>query len=398
MPRDGSGIYTKPFPDVVSGTTIESAVHNGIMADVAADLNAPRPVVAGGTGANSAQTARFNLAAEAAAQVVTNYDSHMWLPGSFRSAAGATGAPNAHAFAGYCYIGEPLANPPTNANVVIEARDAGDTTVPGRLYVREKKAGTWGAWTEQANGITDLDTRYVNITGDTMTGDLTISKNAPIITLSGASPIVVLDTPATTEQTAILAKKGGLNRWGMALGNTAVEGGTSTGSDFTIVRYNNAGAVIDVPLSILRANGSVYHQLGTDWGSGPMRLRLVGSNLVWDKNLDNSNRQFWDTGNSPAAGVSNGYQKFGSGIIMQWGTVSGGGGIDPSVNFPTGFTNACLAVYVTMVNSPALPATTMLSVNVVSFNNGGFACSPRYVTGGTVGIATQPFNWFAVGW
>jgi len=158
MPRDGSGSYTKPFPDVVDGTTIESAVYNGYTNDVSNDLNTPRPVVAGGTGANNAATARFNLAAEAAAQVVTNYDSHVWVPGSFRSAAGATGAPGANAFAGVCYIGEALADPPTNQNVVVEARDVGNALKPGPVFTRQKTAGTWSAWSG-ASGSDDATNR-----------------------------------------------------------------------------------------------------------------------------------------------------------------------------------------------------------------------------------------------
>ena len=84
MPRDGSNIYSQPFPDVVEDTTIESTVYNGFTNDIAADLNAARPIVAGGTGATSAGDARFNLTAETAAQLVTNYDSHLWTPGSFQ--------------------------------------------------------------------------------------------------------------------------------------------------------------------------------------------------------------------------------------------------------------------------------------------------------------------------
>ena len=122
-------------------TTIESTVYNGFTNDVgsrpqraAADRGRRhrgeqrhrRPVQPGG---------------ETAAQVVTNYDSHFWFPGSFRSATAATGAPVAdHAFAGVCYIAEPLANPPTNQSVVVEARDQSDTVVPGTLYVRRKPA------------------------------------------------------------------------------------------------------------------------------------------------------------------------------------------------------------------------------------------------------------------
>ena len=121
-------------------------MYNGFTNDIAADLNAARPIVAGGTGATNADQALFNLAAEKATQVVTNYDSHLWVPGSFRSAAGATGAPTVNAFAGTAIIGEALANPPTNQNVVLEARDLGDASVPGLKYIREKTAGVWSAW------------------------------------------------------------------------------------------------------------------------------------------------------------------------------------------------------------------------------------------------------------
>jgi hypothetical protein len=135
---------------VVSGTTIESLVYNGQVDDVTLDLNTARPIVSGGTGANNAAGGLFNLGGEKATQVVTSYDSHVWVPGSFRSAVGATGAPNANAFAGVCYIGEALANPPTNQNVVVEARDLSDTADPGIVYVRQKIAGVWGGWVAEA--------------------------------------------------------------------------------------------------------------------------------------------------------------------------------------------------------------------------------------------------------
>jgi len=62
MPRDGSGIYTTPAgTTAVPDTTIESTKYNNNVADVAADLNAPRPIIAGGTGANNAVDAANNL-------------------------------------------------------------------------------------------------------------------------------------------------------------------------------------------------------------------------------------------------------------------------------------------------------------------------------------------------
>jgi len=62
MPRDGSGIYTRPpGTNAVPDTTIESSKYNGNVADVETDLNAPRPIIAGGTGANNAVDAANNL-------------------------------------------------------------------------------------------------------------------------------------------------------------------------------------------------------------------------------------------------------------------------------------------------------------------------------------------------
>jgi len=62
MPRDGSGIYSKAAgTTAVSGQTIESAKYNSQVDDMVADLNAARPIVAGGTGATSVAAAQANL-------------------------------------------------------------------------------------------------------------------------------------------------------------------------------------------------------------------------------------------------------------------------------------------------------------------------------------------------
>jgi hypothetical protein len=60
MPRDGSGVYTKPFPSVVAGTTIESTEHNGTIDDIALQLNGPIPVSSGGTGSSNLLTGANN--------------------------------------------------------------------------------------------------------------------------------------------------------------------------------------------------------------------------------------------------------------------------------------------------------------------------------------------------
>jgi hypothetical protein len=177
MGRQPDGNYI--IPDGTYGApdqTVYSARYNGWVNDVAATFNLVQPVNKGGTGADNAEAALVNLSGEKATQLVTNYNSHLFYPGSFRSAntAGIPGAPvDSHAFAGACYLNEPLVYPPTNQNLIIEARDESDTTIPGRTYVREKKAGTWGPWT---GGIFAAPFDAMAYSGMQINGDFNISQ------------------------------------------------------------------------------------------------------------------------------------------------------------------------------------------------------------------------------
>ena len=208
MPRDGSGVYTKPYPSVVSGTTIESLVYNGQVDDVTADLNTPRPIVAGGTGASSADAALVNLGGEKAKQVVTNYDSHAFVAGSFYSAPGAIGAPEAtFGYSGICHVYD------TGNFMTLEARDYGT----GAAWLRQKNSGTWSAWSSQPSSVGDLDGRYVNITGDTMTGSLVVtgSVGATVgyLTKSGESAPITGSVFNTSWGGAGSADTNGLHLW-----------------------------------------------------------------------------------------------------------------------------------------------------------------------------------------
>lgn len=62
MPRNGSGVYALPAGSTVAnGDTSDATDVNTPLADLAADANAARPIVAGGTGATSASAARTAL-------------------------------------------------------------------------------------------------------------------------------------------------------------------------------------------------------------------------------------------------------------------------------------------------------------------------------------------------
>ena len=228
MPRNGSDIYyilpgTEGFPD----TTIESEKYNNYIHDVETDLNRPRPIIAGGTGANNAKDARVALGAEVAGQQVINYDSHVFESGSFWSDLNATGGPiSGHTFGGTSIV---LANNNPN-HVILIARDQSDGLNPGRTYVRQKISGVWGAWSQDNTGVMsatppvnppdgllwwnstdgqlyvyyrDVDTaqwviaspspdpaQFLRKSGDTMTGSLTVDGSISAGSVSSAGSFV----------------------------------------------------------------------------------------------------------------------------------------------------------------------------------------------------------------
>lgn len=65
MPRNGSGVYSLPSGyEATTGQTATASQHNSPLEDIKDDLNAARPIVAGGTGATTASAARTALGLE----------------------------------------------------------------------------------------------------------------------------------------------------------------------------------------------------------------------------------------------------------------------------------------------------------------------------------------------
>jgi hypothetical protein len=239
MPRDGSGVFhVYTGTDGIANQTIYSAPYNANVHDIEQDLNTPRPIVAGGTGAANAADAMTNLGGELASQIVTNYDTFPFKPGSFYSGAGSTSEPVAgRNFAGICY------SPGNPAYVTLEARDISS----GALYVRQKVGGVWGAWVAQPSPAA-LDATYVNVAGDIMTGN---------ITLGYSDPLLMLNKNASGHNNELRGTTAGLARWGLRLGDGTTESGSNNGSDFTINRFADAGNYIDTPFTLSRLDGKL---------------------------------------------------------------------------------------------------------------------------------------------
>lgn len=87
-----------------------------------------------------------------------------------------------------------------------------------------------------------------NKAGDTLTGDLAISK---------ATPTLALNKPSAGSINGLVGRSNSLDRWRIELGNATAESGSNVGSDFIIARFNDAGTFIDVVLTIYRSTGAV---------------------------------------------------------------------------------------------------------------------------------------------
>jgi len=124
--------------------------------------------------------------------------------------------------------------------------------------------------------IKELDTEKVAKTGDTMTGDLTITRPT--------SAFINLDKQVNSGQrAAIVGSMSGLNRWRISLGTGTAESGSNVGSDLTITSYNDAGAPTSDCLAINRATFSttLSGDLTVTKASPGINLNKAGGNSAF---------------------------------------------------------------------------------------------------------------------
>lgn len=93
-----------------------------------------------------------------------------------------------------------------------------------------------------------------------MTPDPSAGNSGPYIRGTAANPTAVLTldkTTAAAATNAINARRAGVIRWQMNLGNGTAESGSDAGSDFTLNRYSDAGTYLGTPFAIFRSTGQV---------------------------------------------------------------------------------------------------------------------------------------------
>ena len=96
---------------------------------------------------------------------------------------------------------------------------------------------------------------FVQNTGDTMTGNLTIAP-------ASGNPSLILNKVTTGPANLVVGEHGGLWRWAAFFGNSLAESGGNAGSDFAINRYNDAGTSLGAIMTCDRSSGVPNFPLG----------------------------------------------------------------------------------------------------------------------------------------
>lgn len=337
MPRNVSGIYTVPVgTDGVANTTIFSAKYNTYIHDVESDLNTPRPIVAGGTGASDATSALVALGGEKALQQVTNYDTFAFVPGSFWSAVGATSAPTSTArYVGYC---------------VVDGDGTGDTTIvawpPGTSsnaqYQRKKTGGAWTAWIQVASALSDTDLLYVKKGGDTMTGTLYIAPPSGSAYLNLAAPA------ALTGQAMINMADNGVGKWQV---------GKQTDNSFLI-----SDSVAGISKLVIGSGTGPGTGVNLNGGAGAINLSSTGGITL-----------------SGGANTINGPTQFGQPLAVTAGGINVQFGGSSPIGFYTDSANAAIRAptasgIVYMQNNGGTNTYGRFSPNGMSVDVGNFTC------------------------
>lgn len=170
-------------------------------------------------------------------------------------------------------------------------RDAAVETDTLRIACASGTAGLVGfynttkRWRLGADGTTEAGSNAGNSfvifaysdAGSIIDTPVTITRAAAGIVLV-ARPLAVSGASGTDRTLRI--QSAGVDRWRIVAVSTA-ESGSNAGSDFSIQAYDDAGAVIDTPLSIFRASGSrilINRPLQVNGAAGTVRsVRFVTS-------------------------------------------------------------------------------------------------------------------------
>ncbi|MCZ7488547.1 hypothetical protein [Rhizobium rhizogenes] len=249
MPRNGSGIYSKPSgTTAVPNTTIESAKFNQVIDDLVQDANAARPVSAGGTGGATAADARTNLNVYGKSETYakTEADTLLADPWAYQP----IGVPIVGWF-GLAGTGYPPKDNPRYRYIELTGGQAGSGAYNEGLLVSEVVSGSWPNVVAYAT---------VNFAGSPISGR--------VVQLINTSRMFIRPGAGGSEQYfAVQAHAHGVNDPGHY--HSGVQNGTqSTGRS----------TAVDQP-------PAVYSRGNTDWAGTGIWLSNFGSEETRPRNI-----------------------------------------------------------------------------------------------------------------
>jgi hypothetical protein len=288
MPRSGEGVYSKAVgTTAVPNETITSAQFNNTIDDIVTDLNAARPITAGGTGATSAATARTALGVALAQTTVTDTtaSSGLIVGGFGVGGAGVSAAGDLdlavnggiYAIAGST-ANTPAGTGPSGSSCLVTRWGADDiqqiflyrggTADDVRLYIRQRRAGTWGSWLpasgEEGSTANGYYIKHASGWLQAFSAPLTFTR----ATNTTATATWTLPFACATSPTAHFRIDGLSTAGGDYTGDIAI-------GDVGHLAYNTAGTPsTSVALTIFRA-GSVT------WSSGSIANVHVSMSARW---------------------------------------------------------------------------------------------------------------------
>lgn len=167
----------------------------------------------------------------------------------------------------------------SNMGSELDFRTVANGTKVSQTRMTIKQGGTVGIGTTNPSGTLHVHGQtsgVIHLTGEAGHGGLKISGSAG-------------------ERSYVSLQDAGVSRWLLEADGSA-EGGSNTGSDFALRRYDDAGAFIDTPLSIDRATGYV------SIGQGPAAtspLQVNGNAVFYgNSSAETVTINYWGSGSS----------------------------------------------------------------------------------------------------
>lgn len=132
-------------------------------------------------------------------------------------------------------------------NALQIVRATGATTVNGAVTISSTTAST-----STATGA------LIVAGGVGIAGGLNTGSDIEISPASGSNAVLALNSPGAGFSGTIVGQRNGVNRWQLVLNNANTETGANAGSDFRLIRYTDAGALIENAFGIERDTGRAF--------------------------------------------------------------------------------------------------------------------------------------------